>query len=134
MRLARDAIRDALKELCYNRKLQVTLRSIITGTRFKCIDSEYAGLLTTKCQKCGQEDSPSHLLICHDMGPVPIDHDGLVAYLSQLARKAVVTNPHLSVPIRPILSDDIELEIESLWGEEDMDKLSFDGTEEVEEM
>ena len=99
--LTRGLIKEALRELCHNRGLQVTPGTILTGARFKCFDSAYAGegLAPTICRKCFiVGDSIQHMLVCYELGVVPKDEDGLLVFLQKLARETVVRNPN--VPLK----------------------------------
>ena len=63
--LTRTLIKEVMKDLCFSRKRQVTLGTILTGTRFKCYSNEVPGLASTICRKCLVEvDNINHMLMC----------------------------------------------------------------------
>ena len=101
--LTRAILKEVTRSLSFNRRMQVTISSIVTGTRFKWIGKggeETEQLAPTLCRKCGiEEDNISHMLTCYDMGEVPKDEEGLIQFLTELARRTVVLNPQLALPI-----------------------------------
>ena len=98
--LTRDILREATKVLCYNRRMQVTLSSIITGTRFKFFGRGEEQITPTLCRKCGiEEDGIVHMLSCYEMDIIPSDEEGIVQYLAELAKRTVVYNPQMPLPI-----------------------------------
>ena len=88
-------------ELSGSRRLQVTLASVLTATRFKYFDKTGA-LLPTKCSMCSCIDGPEHLLSHCDPNRVPGDPEACVWLLVQMAGRAEVINPHIP---RPMLED-----------------------------
>ena len=98
--LTRDILREATKVLSCNRRMQVTLSSIITGTRFKYVGRGEERVTPTLCRKCGvEEDGIAHMLSCYEMGEIPCEEEGLVQFLVELAKRTVVYNPQLPLPM-----------------------------------
>ena len=131
-RLTRAIIKSALQELFYNRRLQVTLASILVGTRFKYFDTLMGGgstRLPTQCRLCGERDSPAHIMQHAEVSELPTSPEELVQFLVALAQSAEVLNPHLSTPCVPETSRELELEMESSSCEEqdEINSLSFEG-------
>ena len=125
-----------MQELFYNRRLQVTLASILTGTRFKYFDTLIGGgsnRLQTQCRQCGECDSPAHLLKHLNIDGLPTDPAELAHFLIAIAQSADAINPHLSTPWVPEPSGELELEMDLSPREEhdeehdEMDSLSFEG-------
>ena len=87
-KLNREVIKEAMREISFSRRQQVTQGTIISGTRFKCFDSQTSGLASTLCRRCGvSEDNIQHMLECYEMGEVPADAEGLVSFLMELEGK-----------------------------------------------
>ena len=136
--LTRAIIKSALQELFYNRRLQVTLASILVGTRFKFFDTLIGGgnaRVHTQCRQCGERDSPEHLLMHAKIEGPPVNPDELVQFLVAVAQSADVLNPHLSTPWVPEPSAELDLEMDSSSNNEqsDIDSPSFeeDGVDET---
>ena len=131
--LTRAMIKSALQELFYNRRLQVTLASILTGTRFKYFDTLIGGgstRLPTTCRLCGDRDTPAHLLKHAKVDQPPTMPEELIQFLVTLAQTADVINPHISTPYVLEPSGELELDLEIGPDEEasdTMESLSFEG-------
>ena len=130
--LSRAIIKRTFVELYFNRRQQVTLASILTGTRFKYFpgrgEEEGGGLLQTLCPHCGEVDSIPHL-ISHFGKPVPPNSpEELVGYLAGLAQTGSTVNPHIPTPSRPLMATEIDLDMEEGCSEADSDlqELLFD--------
>ena len=125
--LTRKIIKEALKRLSYSRPLQVTLCSIICGTRFKFHDNGV--LRPTVCQKagCGMIDSFEHLLDCTGLRlPDPADNPSedeeeiLYSFLEELAFHAYNVNPGFPVPLRTEESGELAIYTNGEDGENSM--------------
>ena len=130
--LTRAIITSALQELFYDRRLQVTLASILVGARFKLFDALIGGgyaRLLTQCRLCGECGSPAHPLTRAKVDGPPVNPEELVQFLVTVAQSTDVLNPQLSTPWMPEPSAELDLEMElSLSGEQDdNDSLSFGG-------
>ena len=130
-KLTRGIIKNAMQSLSYNRRLQVTLASILTGTRFKYYDTLMGGgstRLPTVCQLCGKRDSPAHILHHAGVTELPSCPDEQVTFLALLAKTAEVINPHISAPLVTDVATEIELELFQDDGASltSADTLSFD--------
>ena len=131
--LTRAVIKSALQDLSYNRRMQVTLASVLTGTRFKFFDTMLGGgsaRLPTVCKLCGERDSPAHILSHAKIDGPPIIPEEKVQFLVTIAQVAEVINPHLSTPWYQEHSKEIELELDPDSGdsdEEELNSLSFEG-------
>ena len=113
--LSRAIIKGALQELFYKRRLQVTLASVLAGTRFKYYDTLMGGggsvRLPTVCRMCGRKDSPEHL-ISHMSGGaegVPNVPEEIIEFLTKLAITANAINPQISTPYAMEVAEEIEL-------------------------
>ena len=129
-RLSRTIIKNALHELCHNRRLQVTLASILVGTRFKHYDKLISGgsvRLPTQCRLCEEPDSPAHILKHMGISKVPSIPEEIIEFLGAMAEKADAINPHIPKPYPLNLTQDMELDMGTDNEEESIDKLSFDG-------
>ena len=128
--LSRPAIKGALLELFYNRRLQVTLASILTGTRFKFFDKLMGGgniRMPTVCCLCGQRDSPAHIMAHAGISSPPDTLEDVIPFLVQMAITANTVNPHISVPYVEPMAIELELEeMEDSEEESDLASLSFD--------
>ena len=128
-RVPRAAIKNATQELCYNRRFQVTLASILTGTRFRFYDATMGGTNTcfpTVCRQCGERDTPAHLPKHAKISQVPGKPEGKVEFLAQLAISSYVINPRISVPLRPFPSNELDLDLDEVCSEDCSESLSFD--------
>ena len=127
--LSRAIIKGALQDLFYNRRLQVTLASILVGTRFKSFDKLIGGgstRLPTVCKICGARDSPAHLTEHAGLKPPKPDPIEIVEFLVQLAKTADTYNPHVSIPLQQEVSGDFELQIEGEDDSSSIESLSFE--------
>ena len=121
-----------MQELFDNRRLQVTLPSILVGTRFKFFDTTTDGKsvrLPTVCRLCGERDSLMHLLGHTELDPKPPTcPEGLIRYLVTMAQSVDVINPHLSFPSVPETSMELELDAGTDSDEESagVESLSFE--------
>ena len=125
--LSRPAIKGALQELFYNRRLQVTLASILTGTRFKFFDQMLGGgsiRMPTVCKQCGERDSPAHIMAHAGIDHPPGTIEEVIPFLVQMAITANAINPHISTPfVEPTAVElDLEGDIES---EEELSEISL---------
>ena len=113
--------------------MQVTLASILVGTRFKCFEKRMMGgsiRLPTECRWCGERDSPAHILEHIGVTSVPTMPEELIEFLAKVAREADVVNPHISKPHYLQTSMDLELMPLQTDSEASSDgELSFDHAE-----
>ena len=53
----------------------------------------------------------SHMLTCYEMGVVPKDEESLVLFLVELARRTVVRNPQLALPVGRQNEEDADIAV-----------------------
>ena len=72
--LSRKKVREILRSLDRDRKLQTTFNNLIGATRFKAMDQ--GGLYSTMCPKCRKEiDSWEHHQKCYEL-EIPANTEG----------------------------------------------------------
>ena len=128
-RLSRAIIKNAPQNLSYNRRLQVTLASILTSTHFRFYDTLAGGTnacLLAICRKCGERETPAHLLQHADISQMTAGPEELVSLLAQLAIESDVINPHISVPLLLTIEEEVELEMETASSSVSLESLSFE--------
>ena len=109
--------------------MQVTLASILTGTRFKFYDALLGGgsaRLPTVCKICGEQDTPGHIMRHADIPNLPHTPEEIVNFLVKIAETAVVVNPHISTPLVEDPAVELELPLFDTASESSMDSLSFE--------
>ena len=114
MKLSRKVIKEALRRLKRSRFNQVTLATIVCGTRFKFFEDDRR--YPVRCEVTEgfqEEDSSQHLLSCCRMPlntMINSPEEEIIHYLATLACKATTENPGMPTP--NILVQDGELELE----------------------
>ena len=111
--LNREVISRALKLLCFSRKCQTMLSSVICATRFKFL--EEGRRIPTRCRNpnCIQPgcfDDIRHLLLCHDLKLPQEGDEEMIEFLTLLATKTTVGNP--GIPTPAAMHYELELDLE----------------------
>ena len=123
-------MKDAFRELCRNRRLQVALASILTGTRFEYCDRKIAGgstRLPTQCRTYGEKDSPAHILEHMGGCKAPNLPEEIITFLESVAKMADAVNPHISTPFLQNLAFDLGLDLDEDEDESSIELLPFFG-------
>ena len=105
LELTRGHVKEAMRVLKHNHEAQVTLASILCGTRFK--HAFQSVLVPTECPNkkrrkdglmCGAEDSFEHLVKCHGLQKFKDEKPYVVDLLVRMAKRSISSTPGISVP------------------------------------
>ena len=111
--LNREVIRRAFQLLCFSRRCQTALSSVICATRFKYVEA--GGSMPTVCRNpnCIQPgcfDDIKHLLKCHELKLPQEGDEEMVEFLTLLATKVGVGNPGMPTPASAHYELELDLE------------------------
>ena len=105
LNLTRGHIAEAMSRLKHSHPAQITLASILCGTRFKFA---FQGvLIPTECpngwgrkedELCGEEDSFEHLISCHGLRKYIESGPYIVDFLVRMAKRATPMSPGINIP------------------------------------
>ena len=105
LELQRSHKKEAFRVLRHEHQAQITLATILCGTRFK---HPFQGILIpTECQNtwrkrgeemCGEEDSLEHLLKCYGLERHLKKGAESIAFLVKMGRRAIQKAPGVNIP------------------------------------
>ena len=97
LEITREMVQEVLRRLRADRAAQVTLATVLAGTRFRVIGA--TGLVPAGCGKCHvMEDSFDHLLACYKLEDLYATGERAVEFLTVLAKRVKLTPPGVSRP------------------------------------
>ena len=85
-------VRDILRHLAKNRKLQATFANLVGATRFKAVKE--GKLRHTICPRCGSIDSWEHCMTCYEVNQVDFKgHDIWLQSIEQMMSEITTDAP-----------------------------------------
>ena len=104
MRHNRLILNSVLKKLQHDRKQQVVLAEIVCPARYKFFNNQWQHLPATCQNKCGDGDSPEHMVSCYDLSPLNPDlpMEEKVWRLVRFAKATSKSSPFVPTPLTTI--------------------------------